>query len=60
VLAARALSSPSGEVAEDNIVKRENFWAGGITELRYGIADNGRTDRRGIRNSILDGRAFVD
>ena len=46
--AAHALSSPSGEAAEDNVVERENFGAGEITELRYGIADNGRTDRHGI------------
>ena len=29
--AARALSSPSGEAAEDNVVERENLGAGGIT-----------------------------
>ena len=55
--AARALSSPSGEVAaEDNVVERENFWGrrNYIMELRYGITDYGRTDRRGIWNSILD------
>ena len=34
--AARALSSSSGEVAEDNVVERENFWGGQnyVTELR--------------------------
>ena len=35
--AARALSSPSGEAAEDNVVERGKFWGGrnyGITELR--------------------------
>ena len=26
--AARALSSPSGEAAEDNVVEREKFWGG--------------------------------
>ena len=44
--AARALSSPSGEAAEDNVEERENLGAGGITELR--VTDNGWTDRRGI------------
>ena len=44
--AARALSSPSGEVAEDNVVERKKFWVGGITD--NGITDYGRTDRRGI------------
>ena len=54
VPAARALSSPSGEAAEDNVVEREKFWGGrnyGFTGLRnYGlwITDNRRTDRRGI------------
>ena len=43
--AARALSSPSGEAAEDNVVERENFEADGITDY---VTDNGRTDRRGI------------
>ena len=37
--AARALSSPSGEAAEDNVVEREKFWGGGITD--NGITDNG-------------------
>ena len=53
--AAKALSSPSGEAAEDNVVEREKFWGGhnyGITDNR--ITGNGRTDRRGISNSILD------
>ena len=45
--AARALSSPSGESAMDNVVERENLGAGGIT-------GNGWTDRRGIWNSSLD------
>ena len=47
--AAQALSSPSGEAAEDNVVEREKFWGGhnyGITDNR--ITGNGRTDRRGI------------
>ena len=39
---AGALSSPSGEAAEDNVVEKI-FGAGGITD---GITDNGRTDRR--------------
>ena len=43
--AARALSSPSGEAAEDNVVERKNLGAGRITlritELR--ITD-GQTD----------------
>ena len=41
--AARALSSPSGEAAEDNVVERENFGGG----RNYGITDNmtgGQTD----------------
>ena len=37
--AARALSSPSGEVAEDNGVERENFGGG----RNYGITE-GQTD----------------
>ena len=42
--AARALSSPSGEAAEDNIVEREEFWGGrnyGIMEL---LIMEGQTD----------------
>ena len=43
--AARALSSPSKEAAEDNVVERENFWGGRnyvrITELRV---TDGQTD----------------
>ena len=45
--AARVLSSPSGEAAEDNVEERENsevkqfFGSGGIT-------GDGWTDRRGI------------
>ena len=50
---ARALSSSSGEAAEDNVVERENFWVGrnyGLRITDYGeqVTDNGRTDRRGI------------
>ena len=41
VLAAWALSSPSGEAAEDNIVEREKFW-GGIT-VTVTVTD-GQTD----------------
>ena len=41
--AARALSSPSGGAAEDNVVEREKFWAGGITLRNYGIME-GETD----------------
>ena len=43
--AARALSSPSGEAAEDNIVEREKFWGGpnyGITLWNY--VTEGQTD----------------
>ena len=39
--AARALSSPSGEAAEDNVVERENFWVGGNYGLRV---TDGQTD----------------
>ena len=45
--AARALSSPSGEAAEDNVVERENF-GGGQNYVSLRITENGRTDRRGI------------
>ena len=50
--AARALSSPSGEAAEDNVEEREKFWVG----RNYGLLTDhgGWTDRRGIWNSILD------
>ena len=41
--AARALSSPSGKGAEDNVVEREKFLGG----QNY-VTDYGRTDRRGI------------
>lgn len=50
--AARALSSPSGEAAEDNVVEREKFGVGRNYGLR--VTGNGWTDRRGIWNSILD------
>ena len=39
--AARALSSPSGEAAEDNIEEREKFWVGRNYGLRIG---DGQTD----------------
>ena len=44
--AARALSSPSGEAAEDNDEEREKFWEGGI--MGYGLlTDYGlRMDRQ--------------
>ena len=47
--AARALSSPSGEAAEDNVVERENFWGGrNYVTLRimdYGLRiKDGQTD----------------
>ena len=38
--AARALSSPSGEAAEDNVVERENFGGGrnyGLQITDYGL-----------------------
>ena len=46
VPAARALSSPSGEAAEDNVEEREKFWVG----RNYGLLTDhgGWTDRRGI------------
>ena len=47
--AARALSSPSGEAAEDNVVEREKFWGGRNYRITdNGITDYGRTDSRGI------------
>ena len=47
--AARALSSPSGEEAEDNVEERENFGSGGITGYGLQMTDDGEcTDRRGI------------
>ena len=46
--AARALSSPSGEAAEDNVVERENFWGGrnyGLRKTDYGKRiTEGQTD----------------
>ena len=41
--AARALSSPSGEAAEDNVEERENFGSGGITGYGSRITE-GQTD----------------
>ena len=37
--AARALSSPSGEAAEDNVEEREKFWVGRNYGLR--VTDHG-------------------
>ena len=45
--AARALSSPSGELAEDNIVEREKFWGG----RNYGIT---------LRNYVTEGLRDVE
>ena len=45
---ARALSSLSGEAAEDNVEERENFGSGGITGYGLRVTDHGWTDRRGI------------
>ena len=46
--AARALSSPSGEAAEDNIEKREKFWVGQNYRLRITsylrVTGDGQTD----------------
>ena len=43
--AARALSSPSGEAAEDNVVERENFWGGRNYVTDYGLrVTDGQTD----------------
>ena len=41
--AARALSSPSGEAAEDNVEEREKFWVGRNYGLRITYGD-GQTD----------------
>ena len=41
--AARALSSPSGEAAEDNVVEREKFWGGRNHYNGNGITE-GQTD----------------
>ena len=43
--AARALSSPSGEAAEDNVVERENFGGGRnyVTDNALWMTD-GQTD----------------
>ena len=44
--AARALSSPSGEAAEDNVVERENFRGGrNYVTLRIMVTD-GQTDMK--------------
>ena len=40
----RALSSPSGEAAEDNVVERENFWGGRNYGIRYYGITEGQTD----------------
>ena len=46
--AARALSSPSGEAAEDNVEEREKFWVGRNYGLRITyrlrITGDGQTD----------------
>ena len=54
--AARALSSPSGETAEDNVEERENSE---VTQFLAGRGtgtddDDGRTDRIFLSNIILD------
>ena len=48
--ATRALSSPSGEAAEDNVEEREKFGGG-----RNYVTDNGITDNR-----ITDGQTDVE
>ena len=42
--AARALSSPSGEAAEDNVEEREKFWVGRNYGLRITDYGEGQTD----------------
>ena len=43
--AARALSSPSGEAAEDNVEEREKFWGGGIKDRNMELqVTEGQTD----------------
>ena len=42
--AARALSSPSGEGAEDNVEEREKFWVGRNYGLRIPDSRDGQTD----------------
>ena len=43
--AARALSSPSGEAAEDNVVEREKFWGGRNYGLQITVTvTDGQTD----------------
>ena len=46
---ARALSSPSGEAAEDNVEEREKFWGG----RNYGITDN-------VTDNVTDGQTDVE
>ena len=43
--AARAVSSPSEGVVEDNVIERENFWGGRnyVTDYRLRITE-GQTD----------------
>ena len=43
--AARALSSPSGEAAEGNVVERDNFWGRRNYVTDYGLrVTDGQTD----------------
>ena len=49
--AARALSSPSGEAAEDNVVEREKFWG----RRNYGITEFGVTELR-----VTEGQTDVE
>ena len=57
---ARALSSPSGEAAEDNVEETENsevkqfFGLDGIKDTLTDGQTDGWTDRRGICNRYLD------
>ena len=44
--AARALSSPSGEAAEDNVEERENSEVTQFLVTGYGLRTDGRTDVR--------------
>ena len=48
--ATRAISSSSGEAAEDNVVEKGNFGVGRnyVTDYGLRVTDNGWTDRRGI------------
>ena len=49
---ARALSSPSGEAAEDNVEEREKFWVGRnyglLTDYLQNTDNGGWPDRHGI------------